>query len=339
MRLIRFDASRLPFNPLEKQVIYFDASPISIKLGHRVVHLIDQYYDDICNMFEEEGLEFCFLPRISETLQFNELYAYFHPDSPTLGNNFYWKTVRADNLAQYFANEEDIQDLPIGLIKYTGQCFGNDYVFSYVPIHGNTVPKLFESVRYYLQFFSERQSFDRFGLFTRTEEVEADENEKMLTMAQSLVTRLRENGVNDLVIEEIFHPTQQLSRLHVRFSRILLPDYQNMEIKMSPLPKAVFLLYLKHPEGIRFCDLPDYREELYHIYASFSGRDDANDIRASIDDVTNPLSNSINEKCSRIRHAFLSKFEEKLARNYYITGDRGTAKKIILPRELVTWEE
>lgn len=162
---------------------------------------------------------------------------------------------------------------------------------------------------------------------------------KMLTMAQSLVTRLRENGVNDLVIEEIFHPTQQLSRLHVRFSRILLPDYQNMEIKMSPLPKAVFLLYLKHPEGIRFCDLPDYREELYHIYASFSGRDDANDIRASIDDVTNPLSNSINEKCSRIRHAFLSKFEEKLARNYYITGDRGTAKKIILPRELVTWEE
>lgn len=105
------------------------------------------------------------------------------------------------------------------------------------------------------------------------------------------------------------------------------------------LPKAVFLLYLKHPEGIRFCDLPDYREELYHIYASFSGRDDANDIRASIDDVTNPLSNSINEKCSRIRHAFLSKFEEKLARNYYITGDRGTAKKIILPRELVTWEE
>lgn len=162
---------------------------------------------------------------------------------------------------------------------------------------------------------------------------------KMLTMAQSLVTRLRENGVNDLVIEEIFHPTQQLSRLHVRFSRILLPDYQNMEIKMSPLPKAVFLLYLKHPEGIRFCDLPEYREELYHIYASFSGRDDANDIRASIDDVTNPLSNSINEKCSRIRHAFLSKFEEKLARNYYITGDRGTAKKIILPRELVTWEE
>jgi hypothetical protein len=163
--------------------------------------------------------------------------------------------------------------------------------------------------------------------------------ESMLTQAQLLVQRLREQGVNDLVIEEIFHPTQRLSRLHVRYSRIFLPDYQNMEIKMTPLPKAVFLLYLKHPEGIRFCDLPDYRDELLHIYAGFSGRDSMDDIRASIDDVTNPLSNSINEKCSRIRQAFLSKFEDRLARNYYITGPRGETKKILLPRDLVTWEE
>ena len=118
-----------------------------------------------------------------------------------------------------------------------------------------------------------------------------------------------------------------------------LKDYQNMEIKMTPLPKALFLLYLKHPEGIRFCDLPDYRDELLHIYASFSGRDSMDDIRASIDDLTNPLSNSINEKCSRIRQAFLSKFEDRLARNYYITGPRGEIKKILLPRELVTWEQ
>ena len=107
---------------------------------------------------------------------------------------------------------------------------------------------------------------------------------------------------------------------------------------MSPLPKALFLLYLKHPEGIRFCDLPDYREELLHIYAGFSGRESMDDIRASIDDLTNPLSNSINEKCSRIRQAFLSKFEDRLARNYYITGPRGEVKKIMLPRDLVVWE-
>ena len=32
MKLIRFDANKQPFQPMEKQVIYFDASPISMKM-------------------------------------------------------------------------------------------------------------------------------------------------------------------------------------------------------------------------------------------------------------------------------------------------------------------
>jgi hypothetical protein len=58
----------------------------------------------------------------------------------------------------------------------------------------------------------------------------------------------------------------------------------------------------------------------------------------SIEDVTNPFLNSINEKCARIRAAFINKFDEHLAKNYFITGERGEAKKISLPRELVIWE-
>ena len=339
-------------------MIYFDVSPYSQKMGYPIVQLINRYYDEIQSLFASSGLEFCFLPRISRTLQYSELYAYFHPDSPETGHNPYWNTVTADNLAKYYANDEDIDDLPMGLIKYTGQQFGNDYVFSFVPITGRTEDELFTAVKYYLQFYSDSgvrptiQDFHGHGsinveektYYYRSQEsvgtLEGSADiDSMLSQAQRLVEQLRENGVNDLVIEEIFHPTRQLSRLLIRNSRIFLPDYQNMEIKMSPLPRAVFLLYLKHPEGIRFCDLPGYRDELYHIYASFSGRDNVGDIRASIDDVTNPIGNSINEKCSRIRQAFLSRFEDRLARNYYITGERGTAKKITLPRDMVIWED
>ena len=56
----------------------------------------------------------------------------------------------------------------------------------------------------------------------------------------------------------------------------------------------------------------------------------------SIEDVTNPLLNSINEKCARINGAF--QFDEKLARHYYIEGKRGEPKRIVLPRNLVVWE-
>ena len=58
----------------------------------------------------------------------------------------------------------------------------------------------------------------------------------------------------------------------------------------------------------------------------------------SIEDVTNPLLNSINEKCARIRGAFLGEFDEYMAKYYYIEGKRGEPKKISLPRDLVVWE-
>ena len=59
----------------------------------------------------------------------------------------------------------------------------------------------------------------------------------------------------------------------------------------------------------------------------------------SIEDVTNPLLNSIHEKCARIRGAFLGQFDNHMAKHYYIDGLRGEAKKISFPRELVVWEK
>ncbi len=41
MKLIRFDARKLPFKPIEKQVIYFDASILSQKLSYGVGRLVD----------------------------------------------------------------------------------------------------------------------------------------------------------------------------------------------------------------------------------------------------------------------------------------------------------
>lgn len=58
----------------------------------------------------------------------------------------------------------------------------------------------------------------------------------------------------------------------------------------------------------------------------------------SIEDVTNPLLNSINEKCARIRGAFVGQFDDDMARHYYIDGLRGEPKKIALPRNQVAWE-
>ena len=114
--------------------------------------------------------------------------------------------------------------------------------------------------------------------------------------------------------------------------------YNDIEVKMEPLIKAVYFLFLKHPEGITFKELTDYREELLEIYKGLKPMGLNKRTIQSIEDVTNPLLNSINEKCARIRAAFINKFDEHLAKNYFVTGERGEAKKISLPRDLVVWE-
>ena len=107
---------------------------------------------------------------------------------------------------------------------------------------------------------------------------------------------------------------------------------------MEPIVKAVYLLFLKHPEGIMFKYLSDYREELITLYSCLRSNEITERARLSIEDVTNPLSNSINEKCSRIKAVFMREVDESIVEQYIITGGRGEAKKSTLPRDLVVWE-
>ena len=153
------------------------------------------------------------------------------------------------------------------------------------------------------------------------------------------VQKLRNKGLNEWTFRGLFKTKAQLSRLIItKDYRILLPDYNDIEVKMEPLVKAVYLLFLKHPEGILFKGLTDYREEMLDIYKKLKPMGLNKRTIQSIEDVTNPLLNSINEKCARIRSAFVKEFDESLAKNYFVTGERGEAKKIALPRDFVIWE-
>ena len=152
------------------------------------------------------------------------------------------------------------------------------------------------------------------------------------------VQKLKEFGMSEREITSLIHTDQPVLTLTISKNyRIFLGD-NRIEVRMEPLVKAVYLLFLSHPEGIVFKDLPDYRAELTKIYSEVRPWGLSERALQSIEDVTNPLLNSINEKCARIRGAFISQFDESLAKHYYIDGLRGEPKKIALPRDLVVWE-
>ena len=152
------------------------------------------------------------------------------------------------------------------------------------------------------------------------------------------VQKLKELGMTDKEIASLLHTEQPLLKLTVSKNYRLFLGENRVEVHMEPLVKAVYLLFLKHPEGIIFKDLPDYRKELTWIYSEVRPWGLTERAIQSIEDETNPFLNSINEKCARIRSAFVKEFDEGLAKNYFVTGERGEAKKIALPRDLVIWE-
>ncbi len=153
---------------------------------------------------------------------------------------------------------------------------------------------------------------------------------------------LKEYGSLSLIVDlikEVLNESQKLSSICITSDyRIFLKDYGMLEVVMTPLPKSVFLLFLRYPEGILFKELIDYHDELLSIYRSITKFDDIDRTKESIRALTDPFNGSINEKCSRIRAAFLEVISDQLAQNYYITGKRGEPKKIKLDRNLVEFK-
>lgn len=143
----------------------------------------------------------------------------------------------------------------------------------------------------------------------------------------------------------------KLSRLLItKDYRFLLVDLGNKEIELQPVHKAVYLLFLAHPEGIEFKRLGEYREELTRYYMQTAKMMDKAKIMEGVDHLVNPLDNAINEKCSRIKKVFLEMMDEYMASYYIISGHTqkhiaGSSriwyerlKVITLPRELVVSE-
>ena len=152
------------------------------------------------------------------------------------------------------------------------------------------------------------------------------------------VRKLKEYGLSEKDIVSLLHSEQPSLQLTVSKDYKVFLGEKRVEVCMEPLVKAVYLLFLKHLEGIVFKDLPDYRKELAYLYDKVRPWGLTDRTLQSIEDVTNPTLNSINEKCARIKKIFLGILCSEMAEHYYIKGTRGEPKGIDLPRDLVVWE-
>ena len=339
-----------------------------------LVYIASEEDKDLTELFETRpemlegwgqmiGFHIIYLPLLIKKLKDKQVLQYRAPylndvelSEITIGNDF---------LLQYLENPSDKEKIKQGFIRTEDIHRGNDgkdkATNRFYPLSSKSGEPLADQLHRigkqislekgghdrYLE--SQTQSFDDFDDAESSSTNFADDSfspdeqeetiNELMEEVRERINKLRQRGIAEYLLEKLIHPDNRLSRLVItRDWRILLPDYNDMEIKMEPLVKAVYLLFLRHPEGIVFKQLPDYREELTKIYNQLKPSGLTDRALQSIEDVTNPMLNSINEKCARIRAAFVGQFDEYMAKSYYVDGLRGEAKKIALPRNLVIWE-
>ena len=338
----KLELNQLPFTPVEQQVIY-----VENEYNEKINSYIQSNYDAVCGYFKKSGYEFCYLPYLAGALADNETADYYAPYSQDL-NEIHFQN---DFLLQYMANPQNRGKVPPSLVYYSeafaeeDACIFRGISLDESYLESNDLSELLDDITDDISSHSVRfrivqdDEFDDItDKYVEAEYINAD-TLILLQEIEQRINEVRRRGVSAYVLEQMINKPEKISRLVITSDyRILLPDYNDMEIYMTPLVKAVYLLFLRHPEGIIFKHLMDYRDELKDIYKKVKGKRGIFTLNKSIDAVTDPTKNSINEKCARIREAFVTKFDERLAKHYIITGERGEPKRITLPQDMIIWE-
>ena len=313
--------------------------------------VLNNFFELHPNIELKHGMKVVYLPQCIENISNDDILNYWNPSSnkaTILANG-----LDTSVLLKEVCYPEDVSKFKHGFLSCCGWSYNHDAEFLnaiYYPLEEAEDEGILQQIEIIAKEVLDRNSG---GLYCSIEETTEDkkptkdfaddhfiiEINHLIDEIRERVEKLEQHGISRNILKKLLTEEQKLSRLVItKDMRIMLPDYNNMEIKLEPINKAVFLLFLRHPEGIIFKHLPDYRKELAEIYQKIKPLGLNERAIRSIEDVTNPFLNSINEKCARIRGAFVSQFDDSLARHYYIYGYRGEPKKIALPRDLVIWE-
>lgn len=330
----------IPFETFSNRVIYYD--PMNTSAFSKY---IEEHLEEIKGWFQKFNYEFCYIPDLCNQIT-EEQISYRIP-------NWKGETIRRvgnDLLKTYLA--EGCDDIGAGFIRVT-MLWDEIRFFPLIPFDQKAFVDQIKHYENYLQAKSSSYDHVMFSISEASEDNGLYEiyNKKFCRADDSfdwtsidlevinLIRGLHKEGVQEFVLRCMVPVKDKLSRVVITSQYdVVLPDYENKIIEMMPLPKAVFLLFLKHDEGIYFKELVDYRDELRTIYQKITNRKSTGVIEESIVNVTDPTQNAINEKCSRIREAFLKQIDESLAKSYFIQGKRGNPKRITLPRDLVEWQ-
>lgn len=119
--------------------------------------------------------------------------------------------------------------------------------------------------------------------------------------------------------------------------KVILPAYNELELRFSPILRTIYILFLCHPEGIILKQIGNYRNEIENIYLLIKPGGDDNRMKQTIDDLCDPFSDSLRQKLSKINRIVKNSIiNPELSTRYIIDGSKGEAYKISLDNTQIT---
>ena len=352
------------FRPNENQVIYIENS-----FNPKINSFFERNYEKVKDFFMtdynkdwcKEGLDFIYLPRAIQDLNYTELLLYNRPDitnDTIIPKKEILNSIHEEYLKGFYGNDSYCipfnpilcQHIKIpkkslninqGFIHFKKTIYKEELhmpvdLYTFFPLNYKSDKKFWSLIRKYVA----NTGTNTLPLYSlpNWQVVPPEYDEEVQEIAKEIqerIKRLQGIGLNSLIINKLILPEVTLSKLRITKNfKIFLTDYNNTEIVMPTLSKALYFFYLRHPEGIPFNQLENHKEELFQIYKRITSRDDNDALKKSIEYLVGVQYNSVNEKSSRIKAAFVNVFDENIAQNYYITTIE-SSKHISLDRNLV----
>lgn len=103
-----------------------------------------------------------------------------------------------------------------------------------------------------------------------------------------------------------------------RDRKIIFPEYNEMELKMSAASRTLYIWFLFHPEGCRLKELSNHRADFINIYEEV--HPGSNYVEESVDALLKP--DKLNQNLSRIKKMVRAIIiNDDIAHNYFISRD------------------
>jgi hypothetical protein len=327
-------------SPIENVVIFFDRNNNKGSINYFQNNLLT-----IKEQFQQKGKHFVLVEEMTNVIVTNALSYQF----PFLTDS----NLKDFSISQHLFNAENL----LNILQYKGSIIRGliffDNGINIVELNSSDTILLADFLSGYLQYLDKKESVNASICFSLME-IDDDEDiqidlitqEEIRTVIQTL-DKMKDKGTFLFMLpilkkyiqtHSLQANTPLLSRLYVDEEfRLILPDYNYMEIKLNSLAKAIYLLFLLHSEGIHLKEMEEYEDELMKLYLSVSNQTDIEKMRESVKEIVNPNSNAIYMHLSKIKSAFTKAFCYELASHYYINGNKNEKKRIALQTNLISW--